>query len=615
MSDVFDPKHLYAIIRKPQEGKTFICLENINQNDEYIHFVLTMNTIKSSRQFFQRAIDKFNGQICMLNSKPDIKETYHKKTSFEVSRCLRNKEYKIVIMCGHPTRFKSSLIDILDSLTDSKTFNKNIIIHIDESHEYIPKYRKYVNEINNFDIVERIYCYSATPFNMWINEKIKSKDKEKFNDLFKNIYVVDVEKQFNILSTGDYFGVKDVDPFIWPSPDKLEHMGIPRQIPDELCFLYNSKYEEGKSYYFFSKERTYFSCGHEWEFLSYAKYALLRMLQIGYVKNTEYSYNFIPAYLRVITHFVIKDIILQIFDNAIVIVVNGYGSKAFIMQDNKQLEIELNDKMNEPSDQIYEVIKKYPNKPLFVTGCICIGMSVTLINQNTGNFDNVLASFPQYKDSPGVLYQMCRFLFNYTSWTEISKRKIKKTRLISDNSNFYRICLEYEQQIDTIKNEMSGSLRTQSEVSGNVHVKKPKIPKEKIHDKIKEYSTVHKTIQAKVYEGNDEDMWNKIKREYETFKGKEANKKVMPDLNESTSFYECSTTKNKGVQQVQDLKNTINNFKWDSNYQLIKGVYKYARIYVGYDSLDDSTEYTIFLRRMELEKNDFVDNHLESLKN
>ena len=54
MSDVFDPKHLYAIIRKPQEGKTFICLENISQNDEYVHFVLTMNTIKSSRQFFQR---------------------------------------------------------------------------------------------------------------------------------------------------------------------------------------------------------------------------------------------------------------------------------------------------------------------------------------------------------------------------------------------------------------------------------------------------------------------------------------------------------------------------------------------------------------------------------
>ena len=52
MTDNQEPKHLYAIVRKPQEGKTFICLENINRTPNTIHLIITMNTIKSNRQFF-----------------------------------------------------------------------------------------------------------------------------------------------------------------------------------------------------------------------------------------------------------------------------------------------------------------------------------------------------------------------------------------------------------------------------------------------------------------------------------------------------------------------------------------------------------------------------------
>ena len=38
-------KHLYAIIRKPQEGKTFICLKNISMNNDNIHIIVTMNDL------------------------------------------------------------------------------------------------------------------------------------------------------------------------------------------------------------------------------------------------------------------------------------------------------------------------------------------------------------------------------------------------------------------------------------------------------------------------------------------------------------------------------------------------------------------------------------------
>ena len=64
----FECKHLYAIIRKPQEGKTFICINNIKQNPKTIHIIFTMNTIKSNKQFFERANQEFGDNLIILNS-------------------------------------------------------------------------------------------------------------------------------------------------------------------------------------------------------------------------------------------------------------------------------------------------------------------------------------------------------------------------------------------------------------------------------------------------------------------------------------------------------------------------------------------------------------------
>ena len=52
-----------------------------------------------------------------------------------------------------------------------------------------------------------------------------------------------------------------------------------------------------------------------------------------------------------------------------------------------------------------------------------------------------------------------------------AKSKIKKTRFITDNPENHKICLNYESQIDKINKEMTGSLRTLSEVKGDVEVK------------------------------------------------------------------------------------------------------------------------------------------------
>ena len=57
-------------------------------------------------------------------------------------------------------------------------------------------------------------------------------------------------------------------------------------------------------------------------------------------------------------------------------------------------------------------------------------MSVTLINQTLGNFDNVIFSHRQYvKKQPEICYQMCRHLFRYSRWSKENIKYIKKTNM------------------------------------------------------------------------------------------------------------------------------------------------------------------------------------------
>ena len=128
-------------------------------------------------------------------------------------------------------------------------------------------------------------------------------------------------------------------------------------------------------------------------------------------------------------------------------------------------------------------------------------MSVTFINEDISNFDNVIMLYPQYLNYTTVLYQLCRYLFNYTNWSDSNIKKIKKTKVYSDEIDYHQSCIEYKKQIDIIDN-MFGSLRTLDEVSGNITLKIKQLPKEKKNDKIAKYATKGSKL-FKVYPDSD----------------------------------------------------------------------------------------------------------------
>ncbi len=612
MSDNQEPKHLYAIIRKPQEGKTFICLENINRTPNTVHLIITMNTIKSNRQFFSRAKERFGTSICVFNSKPKVGEKiegfFHAKDESSVVRHLR-KEVEYVIMCAHHKRFQDSIAYLLDGITDSRDLNKNVVIHIDEAHAYVPIYRDDIVVMNNFDVVHRIFMYSATPFNIWRRE----------DELFERIFICDCDQDFGVMKTDHYFGVKDCEAILC---EDEEYEMIDPSIPDVMVNTWGSEKQisqhiqrGGLKWYSPLNEerwaRPCFDLGDELSMLSFTKHTLRKLSESGEIKGDEYTYNFVPGYVRKFTHYAIKDMILEIFPTAVVVVINGNGSNYFHTDGfNRGLPMCSAD---ETSEQINQVKVSFPDRPVFVTGFHCVGMSVTFISKETGNFDNVIFSHNHFPSH--VQYQLCRFLFNHTSWSEQERLTIKKTKVFIGKgcSGMLRNCLEYESQIDLIDSKMSGSLRGKDEVVGNVPIKEKKIPREKKFDCIEKYTSV--TLKRVTVDDEEyaQESLERVQRFYSGFMNKELKGNAMLKKNEE-GFYECSAP-NKGVQEGPAImKKKLDGWKNTSHFQIVQGQYRYARVYVAYDDKDDNRSYTWFVRMMEIEDRSEVHQFFESIE-
>jgi len=558
-----------------------------------------MNTIKSNLQFFVRASEKFEDKICVLNSKKPTSEEECIKHSNNVNGIRKyalSGAAEIIVMCAHKVRFDESILNLIDILEDSKKFNKKVTIHIDEAHAYVPMFRDHVITINNYNVVEQIYLYSATPFNIW--------DPNSTHRIFRQVYIVDVEEQFNIKKSEKYFGIENCKHII-DEDDGFEMVDyiVPKNVIDIYNILHNKSIENDIWY----ENNSPFQLGNEYKYLNYVAFTLKALKMYGNVSNDKFSYNFIPGYIRVMSHYGISDIILKRFNKAVVVVINGDGTYEFTKDESTNMKLAYKPipHNKEPSEQILYIKNKYPNRPLFVTGFHCVSMSVTLINEELGNFDNVIISHDQFINQPDRGYQCVgRFLFNYINWKDPDS--IKETKIHTNSGATINACIEYERQIDVIMSEMSGSLREQGEVCGKVKVKPTKKIKERKNDKIEKYSTIHKPKTFSVTdEDEEEEIWIKACEYYKGFTGKKLKGKSKPKINEG--LYRCSTTGKAEVQtDVSSFKNTIKGWKWDSNFALTKDQYKYARVYVVYDDPEDKYDYSIIIRTMELENNEEV---------
>jgi hypothetical protein len=334
------------------------------------------------------------------------------------------------------------------------------------------------------------------------------------------------------------------------------------------------------------------------------------------VAHDQFSYHFVPAYMRKATHYQTVDLLLEQYPTANVIVINGNGTELYrarattntsmwvtngiqVMQGATAAEQK---KLLEPSYMIQKMIEPTRNCPTFVTGLTCVGMSVTLINENLGNFDNVIMAHQHFGEDK--LYQLCRFLFNFMTWSAAGKEKIKKTNFHSLTKSVVDTCLQYEEHVERLSTDFAGKSCTLREIDGL----EPEEPTKR--EKKREALGSVKLVSAdtwkkfKVYDGNDEEMWAKTNEFYKSILGKDMKGKANPKNKKGEDgFYHCSTTKEVNKQRNDAIKNMASQ-SWWSTFQLLPNRTEYARVFVGYDNLEDNTEYTIYIKNVQLEKTD-----------
>lgn len=597
------------VVRKPQEGKTFICITNIiNDKRKNIHIILTMNTLSAGMQFFGRLQDEIGtNKIVVFNSKKQTAgECHFAKDIFDVTNYINKENVKVIVCCAHEKRIKESIPRILNYLSDSIIFkeqNIKLVIHIDEAHEYIPKNRQYIHNYNYCQIVSNIIGYSATPDRIWKEGDI----------LFSKIYICDIEKELQILRSHNYFGVIDCNFITYDNIDHeilITESEIGNKIPSDT--FRNAGMKESNVTNWYGSD-WYFDCGNEILYLSFVKYSLPRLE----LPSNVFTYNFIPAYNRKATHYECMKLIINQYSTANVIVMNGTGTRLWRLQtcgsivviaDSKDIlesvekikcireKKKQKTKLLEPSNMIQELIKDYPNCPTFVTGFTCVGMSVTLINKDIGNFDNVVMDHQHYNRDK--LYQLCRFQFNYNNWSEQQRSKIKKTNFHTLTKFVEETCRGYEKHINKICNEFVGTTCSLNQING----REPDKPTEKEikMDAFNNRTFTKKGVKKfKVYDNNDDESWEKTQQFYYSIRNKRCSGNSLPKKNEF-GFYMCSDTINLGVKPLS-IFNDLGKEMWSSRFCLKSDKLSYARVFVGYDNLDDATEYTIFIKYAVLE--------------
>ena len=631
--DESETSKLSLVCRRPQEGKTVLCINRIIQDiiTNGIHLVLTMNTIASSSQFLGRLKQEIGvDRIIVLNSNKHSAGGCHYAKDIEsaIRIIIDNKNIKVIVACCHVKRFRESIPVLLSCVEDSRSLsrrNLKFVLHIDEAHKYIPENIANIRSFNDNPLVSDIIGYTATPFGIWSDNPM--------DPLFHKILICDLDKESKLISSPKYFGVSNCE-FI--SHEHLSEQDLVRRmlnietenqetsipeipIPESVKKYFKNMENMRQSWY---NNDYRFKLGNELLLLSFVDF-ILPSLDIP---EEEFSYNFVPAYTRKVTHYQSMELIHKHYPTSNVIVVNGEGIQLFRLCEGtgddsgtmvskcidcskqvseyvKSIEDEnekkrMSNALMEPSFMVEHLIRNTRDFPTFVTGFESVGMSVTLISQSLGNFDNVVMAHQHY--SGDKLYQLCRFLFNYERWNDENIRKIKRTKFYSLRDIVSTTCKEYEVNTRRLYMEFAGKACSRREVMGldpleptEKEIKKVNLQSLKLED-----TEAKKWKQFKVYDGNDDEQWEKVGLFYQEFRGKKLDKRSM--LKKQGEFYVCSDSTDRGVKSLSSIK-AFETEKFTSRFQLRENEISYARLFVGYDNVDDPTEYTIFIKYIRLE--------------
>lgn len=387
-----------------QLGKTFTAIGRITkeifqdeENGRSIHLVWTMNTLLNNTQFSKRlkSIEDIYGlgSVVIFSSKYEGNYTHVKNLNELQGLCLDLETCpRVVVMCSNDSRFDDGFkfINILNSNSTNIT---RVFAYYDELHKYInDKLRAMIEDIDSMQIVKCIIALTATPDKIILKtgywSRIQMIKLDDFNDT-------------------NYSGCGDM---IF--------------IPEDGHFPSNYK-RPGR----FALEQL------ENDVVEFADYVLSKH---PYILNSG-SRTFIPAHIRRVGHNRIRKMIFNRCPEAVVVVLNGEEKniKYMCFKDSRGLEKVLNLISNEEevSETIVRLIGEHglEDRPLIVTGFLCVGMGQTLISEMLGTFTSAILSHLDLTNDD--IYQ----LFGRITARSKKWKKYVKTTIYCPTKTMHRI--------------------------------------------------------------------------------------------------------------------------------------------------------------------------------
>lgn len=391
-----------------QMGKTFVIVNKIMESLEKdaecgrsIHIVFTMNTLLNNKQFSNRlreVNDKYgDNSVCVFASvyKGDYKHIkkgehiFTKPITYATTKAKAKDVYdmpKIIIACSNTKRF-GDCFNIIHELNKRTTDVRRIFVYFDELHKYIKNaafnIRAHIEKINDFDTVSAIYAMSASPNNIWTDNKTMG--------FWSSINILNIDSYYDT----DYIGYNDVN---------------------FIC------YGDNDTIYRNTKNTDYIDVGlndREIFTVNFIKDTLIKYPEI----LSKYNRVFIPANIRKISHNYIRNLVSNHEPSAVIVMLNG--DEKSIRYKNEAGEI-ISEPLLLKEGELGDLIANYlennniSDRPLVYIGFICVGMGQTLVSEKLGCFTSAIFGYDTiFNDS---MYQLFgRITGRFMNWESRKK--------------------------------------------------------------------------------------------------------------------------------------------------------------------------------------------------
>ena len=388
-----ESKKFNLCIIPTQFGKTFTAIKRmkyeIAQDEEMgrsIHVVFTMNTLLNNSQFSERLNDieeEYDlNSICIFASKYEGKYNFVKNLKELKGECL--DEYscpRVLVMCSNGKRFEdgTEFIDILNRNTGC--IIKRVFIYYDELHKYInDDTRRQIERIHDMDITHGIIALSATPDKIW-----------KSSGFWSRLNLV----YLNDFNDENYIGYRDM---LFNCVDDIEY-------DENKCKIQYPELEK-----------------QDRKLMNFTEEILNRNEKILGIRTR----TFIPGLQRVKSHNFIRRMIFNKNKDCVVIMLNGFEKTIKYNDENgRMMTINLNGHDDEICNVIGGYIKEYKleERPIVITGYICVSMGQTLTSESLGSFTSAIFGHLSLKNDE--IYQLFgRITGRMRQWKSYEKTKV-----------------------------------------------------------------------------------------------------------------------------------------------------------------------------------------------